>query len=377
MVEKISLMVYSVILLGIILLIMILRRDYRFLSRRLFLLIILSTLLMLFSEMAVTLADGKSGPGALEINRVFNFILHGFATLPIALWLGYFELYVFNDWERVKRSLQNKIPVILSLILVLYSEFTGFMYVIDEHNQRVMNSGVYIVYFLNFFMLVSAVVLFFRHREQIDKRTRIAFLSFPVLPCTAAALQILFPEILLVWNSVALSLVFFFYFIEFQDFNKDFLTGLPSRRQGDDWIERKMKKATTDGRFGLIMIDMDGFKEINDSYGHGEGDFALNLFSTILLKSLKQKDKAVRFAGDEFLIIVDSYEPEVFEAIISRLNRNLDHFNEKKVKPYNLSFSAGYAVYTAGKYLNSRQLINEADRRMYEVKQRKYHAGGD
>jgi len=375
-VEKISLPAYSVILLGIILLIMILRRDHRFLSRRLFLLIILSTLVMLFSEMAVTLADGRPGPGALGINKVFNFILHAFATLPIALWLGYFELYVFNDWDRVKRSLQNKIPVILSLILVLYSEFSGFVYVIDEHNHRFMNSGVYIIYFLNLFMLVAAVVLFFRHRELIDKRTRFAFLSFPVLPCAAAALQMVFPDFFLVWNGVALSLVFFFYFIEVQDFNRDFLTGLPSRRQGDDWIERKMSKAATDGRFGLIMIDMDGFKEINDSFGHGEGDFALNLFGTILQKSLKQKDRAVRFAGDEFLIIVDSSEPEVFEAVISRLHKNLDQFNEKKVKPYNLSFSAGYAVHTPGKYQNSRQLINEADKKMYETKRMKLQLQG-
>ena len=364
-------MVYSVILLGIILIIMILRRDYRFLSRRLFIIIILSTLLMLFSEMAATLADGRPGPAAAKVNRISNFILHGFATLPIAIWMGYFELYIFNDWDKVKRSLQNKIPVFLSVALTVYSEFTGFIYIIDGGNRRIMNSGVYRLYFLNFYLLAAAIVLFLRHREQIDARTRFAFLSFPVLPCTAAALQIFFPQFLLVWNSVALSLVFFFYFIEVQDFSRDFLTGLPSRRQGDDWIERKMRRSASDGGFGLIMIDMDGFKEINDGYGHGEGDYALNLFGTILRQSLKQKDRAVRFAGDEFLIIAEATKPEAFQAIISRLHRNLDEFNEKGVKPYRLAFSAGYAVYEPGKHHSGRQLINEADKAMYETKRMK------
>ena len=371
MVEKISLMVYSVILLGIILLIMILRRDYRYLSRRLFLLIILSTLLMLFSEIAATLADGRSGPAAV-INRVANFILHAF---PTASWLGYFELYVFNDWDRVKRSLQNKSPVILSVAFMIYSEFSGFIYVFDADNHRVVNSGVYALYVLNTFTLVAAVVLFLRHREQIDRKTRIAFLSFPVFPFAAAFLHIFYPEFLLIWNSVALSLVFFFYFIEFQDFNKDFLTGLPSQRQGDDWIERKMRKSASEDRFGLTLIDMDGFKAINDDYGHGEGDNALCLFSNILRKSLKNSDKAVRFAGDEFLIIVEAWEPAVFDAVIARLHRNLDIFNEKKVKPYHLSFSAGYAIYSPEEHLSYRQLINEADQRMYAVKRKEFPSG--
>lgn len=368
MVLKIDLFIYSIILLSMVLAILLSRRKYLYPSQRLFIYIVLSSLLLLISELIVTLADGKPGVSARILNVFFNFILHGFSSLPFAFWFAYFEYNIKNDINFVKKSPFNKIPPLLSLIIMIYSSFTGFVYYIDSNNHRVMNSGVFFLYAVNALIFLAAIYLFLRFSNQFDRTTKTAYISFIFIPLIAAGIQYKYPELTIIWNSEALAVLIFFYFLQLQDLNRDYLTGLPNRRQGDDWIDRKIRVSTTHESFSLIMIDLDNFKPINDSYGHNEGDTALRIFSNIMRQVLKSDDKIVRFAGDEFLIILDSTENAVIESIIERLKIQVTLFNKKKIKPYQLAFSAGYTVYNPEKHRGLREILYDADNQMYENK---------
>lgn len=352
------------------------RRKYMYPSLRIFTYIVLSSLLLLVSELIVTLADGQPGTKAANLNLIFNFILHGFSSLPFVFWIAYFEYNIHNDVKYVKKSLLNKIPPLLSLSLAVFNLFSGFAYSFDSNNHRVINSEIIYFYAVNAAIFIAAIYLFFRYSSKFDRATKTAYTAFILIPLTAALIQYQTPDLIIIWNSEAMALLVFFYFIQSQDLNKDYLTGLPNRRQGDQWIEKMIRHSDDHENFSLIMIDLDDFKPINDSYGHPEGDAALRIFSNIMKQVLKSDDKIVRFGGDEFLIILDSSDISVLESILERLNNQIYLFNSKRIKPYQLSFSAGYTVYNPEKHTSMNELLNDADNRMYEKKNSKKQSTG-
>ena len=361
-----DLILYSMTLLLLVLIILITRRESRSLSGRLFAAIIISTLLMLFTDLLSALLDGKPGSLNRQINTVSNFILHAFTTLPITLWYAYFEYHITRDAEKLKRSIINKYPLICSVALTVWNLYSGKLYYLDGGNHRVIQPGIISLYLLNTSLFVLAIIRFIRARKAVDRKTRLAFLSFTLFPMLSGVLQFLLPETLIVWSGTSVGLLFFFYFLEIQDLYTDFLTGLPNRRKGDEVLEREMKKA--DRTFSLIMIDLDGFKGINDSFGHSEGDTALKIFGNILRVSIKAEDFIYRFGGDEFLIVSSCTDELNIYSIIKRLTGNMEKYNDKGLKPYRLRFSAGYTVFDPRIHGSTRELLHDADTRMYEQK---------
>lgn len=102
----------------------------------------------------------------------------------------------------------------------------------------------------------------------------------------------------------------------------DALTGLLNRRGMDQKILEELKRCERETRaLGIIWIDLDYFKEINDIYGHAVGDDALVLVSQVLRSVLREYDAAARWGGDEFLIILRDAEPLMIRSICERLLR--------------------------------------------------------
>lgn len=102
----------------------------------------------------------------------------------------------------------------------------------------------------------------------------------------------------------------------------DALTGLLNRRGMDQKIMEELKRCEREHRsLGLVWIDLDYFKDINDIYGHGAGDDALVLVSKVLRSVLREYDSAARWGGDEFLIMLRDAEPQMLKSICERLLR--------------------------------------------------------
>jgi diguanylate cyclase (GGDEF)-like protein len=115
------------------------------------------------------------------------------------------------------------------------------------------------------------------------------------------------------------------------------------------------------------MLDVDGFKEINDSYGHSVGDEVLKEFARRLTKSARKDTILVRFGGDEMLVIVPNSDRETGLKIAQRLQEVLKKPLHLENLTLNLSASMGFAEFpTDGNDL--RSLIDVADRRLYKAK---------
>ena len=121
----------------------------------------------------------------------------------------------------------------------------------------------------------------------------------------------------------------------------------------------------------VLFIDIDKFKEINDTYGHEVGDKVLNFVAKVMRESIRKSDVAVRYAGDEFLIIlkdVGRNREEAVERAKMVAERILKRVKEEEVFPFSVSISIGVKVFQNTESLN--RAITEADKIMYLAKKK-------
>ncbi|HSR36678.1 MAG TPA: GGDEF domain-containing protein, partial [Desulfurivibrionaceae bacterium] len=147
----------------------------------------------------------------------------------------------------------------------------------------------------------------------------------------------------------------------------DELTNLFNRRAALLLLE-KQRSATRRRKTPLTIsyIDLDGFKAVNDTFGHGVGDLLLKDFAEVLLQTMRAGDHACRMGGDEFLLILpDCPQEEAFQ-LMSRIESRVATMNARADRAYQISFSYGLAEDTAGGKLD--HLLERADSRMYAQK---------
>jgi len=121
----------------------------------------------------------------------------------------------------------------------------------------------------------------------------------------------------------------------------------------------------------ISFIDMDGLKIINDSYGHKEGDFALQRLASVISECCKNGRICARFGGDEFIIVGADAEEEDAEALERSFKSRLENLNRMIGKPYEVAASIGTIVTEIESDKTLFNLITQADEIMYEKKKRK------
>ncbi len=153
----------------------------------------------------------------------------------------------------------------------------------------------------------------------------------------------------------------------------DDLTGLYNRRGFLTLAEHELKMAKRTKREAFLLFsDLDGLKEINDAFGHLEGDQALIDIARIFKESFREPDILARIGGDEFVILAKEGDSKAGPGIfMERLNKNILLFNEKIERGYDLSLSMGVVAYDPEQPVSIETLLARADNLMYEEKQGK------
>lgn len=147
----------------------------------------------------------------------------------------------------------------------------------------------------------------------------------------------------------------------------DTATGAYNRRHAIITLNELFNKKES---FAICFFDLDGLKQVNDLFGHATGDeYIMTVYKTIL-KSLRKEDVICRFGGDEFIAIMQHATHAVVERVITKINNVLVKLS-KKPQQYKYSVSVGVVVADYEKYQTVGQLLEEADRRMYENKKSK------
>lgn len=149
----------------------------------------------------------------------------------------------------------------------------------------------------------------------------------------------------------------------------DELTGLYNRRGFFTLVEQQLKlfKRQNKGIF-LLYADVDNLKEINDIFGHKEGDMALIDTANILRKNYREADIIARIGGDEFVVIPVETTGDNIDIISSRLQKSLKIHNAEKNHKHKLSISVGIAYYNPENPCSIDELMVQADKSMYKHK---------
>ncbi len=161
----------------------------------------------------------------------------------------------------------------------------------------------------------------------------------------------------------------------------DELSGLYNRRGFFAVVERQYQEALASPEGGALFFffDLDEFKQVNDTFGHEQGDEALRAFSDILKATFHRDDSVSRVGGDEFVAFIGNRDERSPEGVIRSFETALSRFNAEGKLPFAIKSSYGFREVTPGESVSLDEALNDADARLYEQKRSKKSAnsGGE
>lgn len=150
----------------------------------------------------------------------------------------------------------------------------------------------------------------------------------------------------------------------------DPLTGIYNRHYFNETLEREMEGVKR-YRYSLcvVMMDIDGLKQINDNMGHLTGDKAIAEIVNLIKPCIRSSDTFARFGGDEFVILMPRASREQGKILTERIQKKIDEWNNNPLI-HNVKLSMSFGVYAAN-HTNAEELLNKADEALYKCKNHK------
>lgn len=149
----------------------------------------------------------------------------------------------------------------------------------------------------------------------------------------------------------------------------DELTGLYNRRGFRTLAEQQMRLARRQGRdLVLFFADLDGFKQVNDRFGHAAGDRSLKAMANLLRGAVRDSDIVARLGGDEFTVLAVDGDADTATAIRHRIHQRINNLNARNELSAPLSVSIGHVRVTATQSRTLEDLLASADRVLYKAK---------
>lgn len=223
-----------------------------------------------------------------------------------------------------------------------------------------------LIYFLLLLILIGKYADRSEFAEK-EKHGKLLFANSIVFVAILIYGTIFFPYV--VWIGQMLVLLYVYMQSQRSSIYHDELTNLNNRRLMIKDISGKIKNEKP---WSLIMLGVDSFKSINDSYGHSEGDRALIEVASILNSTAKERGfSAYRYGEDEFVILTDMNDEDEIATFRNEINVRMAEHNEEVNAPYMIQVSCGYAIYDEENMATIPDVIEIADKRMYEDKEMK------
>ncbi|WKY47683.1 GGDEF domain-containing protein [Eubacteriaceae bacterium ES3] len=289
--------------------------------------------------------------------------------LPGFLWILYVYDFIFHNPEGLNRLFKiGIIPILVNAVLAVASIWGGYLFILSTDNHYQRGEWFLLMPFFAFGYTIIAFVVILLNRKRIQRQDWLPLLTFAIPPAIGGFLQTYFYGLVVLWPSLTVSLLIIYVFIQSKTINTDFLTGLNNRREFDYYLEDWRKWQKDGKKVAGFMMDMDGFKAINDNYGHQIGDQALIEMSRILRESFSRDDFLARLGGDEFAAIVEVTDPQEIENIRKRLDQKIECFNQENKASYQLSISCGSGIFSPDDEESLRVFFAELDKWMYEEK---------
>ena len=283
------------------------------------------------------------------------------------LWAKFIMVHMNIPFSDIRRNIYRTIGLISIVLLVINIFYPLVFSVSDGRYQR----GFAYIIFLIFaaFYILDSLYLYVKRVKKNGSLKLFPVHIFLIPVILGIVIQAFFVEIAITWTSIAISVAGIMTALKNEIIFTDCLTGLYNRVYLEFLHKRACNKK--DCWVSGIMIDLNGFKQINDNYGHAEGDLALCIVADLLRKSFSEYGVVTRYAGDEFVIMLNTTDDQLIQKIIKSAKKNFVTENEKNDKPYQLSASMGYAITNLSNETID-DFMNRIDEQMYQDKMKYY-----
>ena len=321
----------------------------------------------LFSLLQGFFAGAPWGITALYTLKSLYFLLFVVGTY---FWCGYAEVELRTGIHPKQIvNLLFMLPFLAPVVMIVANLWTHSLFEIDEagqyHRHALYN------WFMLFLMVCTSLcsgrhfIRSCRESDPIRKGHMLLTASFPLSLLLAWMVSHVGEQIPVVCVCIMVELLCLYVGTTKQQISLDKLTQVNNRMNLITYMEYKL--ATHASRTFLLMIDLDDFKIINDTYGHLEGDNALILVANALKEacaSYKLRPYIARYGGDEFMIITEGTRKEA-DVLCEDIQRIISEKQDKDA-PYQLKVSIGMAECTCG--MKPDDLILTADEELYKIK---------
>lgn len=329
------------------------------------------TLVLSICETAVFCIDGIVFTGSIFISRVLNsFIFMSNAVFSFC-WVVYVYYKLFGNFERLKQKMWIIIPGAFVFCLAFFNIFFDVFFTINEANVYIRKPLAYINYLVTYGYLIYGSCLVIVYRNKIKRYMFMPVIVFMVPIFIGSLIQMCFYGIALIWVSVALGLTSLYVNLQNEATLMDPLTKLYNREYLLRYLGECIQKYNHQKILCGMMIDINSFKYINDTYGHLEGDFVIEAVGSVLLKQVGKNGIASRYGGDEFIIVKFFDDLEAIEQLKNNIVQAMKDFNDQHTLEYEVNLSIGVGLYQES-FHNVDDFMRCIDKKMYEEKSKYY-----
>ncbi|MCF0121405.1 MAG: diguanylate cyclase, partial [Oscillospiraceae bacterium] len=258
----------------------------------------------------------------------------------------------------------------VGIILVIINFFTPIVFSVDGKNVYARGPLYLLFLVMQFGFLFSGLFIYIYARVRSGKLIFFPVWAFigPVLLGTG--IQSLHYGLSTITPFAAVSLGCINASLQSELIFCDKLTGLYNRFYLN-FIEKKQLRRNRDRMYTAVMMDINDFKSINDEFGHLIGDCAIVEMAKILERVVGVTGEVIRYAGDEFILILNAQDDETAVRTIANVNEELERFNTSGEQGYKLSVSVGHLRFAFGDQTVD-ELFGMIDKLMYENKEAFY-----
>jgi diguanylate cyclase (GGDEF)-like protein len=337
-------------------------------QRKLFLSVLIASCIATITDFASRFIMGVPGVPVA-------YMLYGIITVfYIAQNTTYYLLIVLIDYfSRSDAKRAKKGLTIVGVFLLLYAVFAVSsitahpFFHISEDNQYITGPYYIIRLFISYLPILIILVNSVISYKYFTGTQVYMLILFGTLNGGGAALDIVFRNSFITWPCFAAAVLYIYFFIVQNDTKIDSLTSIGNRNAFNEFIDNLSHHSARQS-YAITMIDMNHFKDINDTFGHSAGDKALVEMAQIIKANIRHSDFAARYGGDEFIIAIKAQHD--MERLMERIQQAIYQLNSTAKNPYKIGISYGYDFFTTHSGQDIEEFLVHIDSLMYEHKAR-------
>lgn len=296
------------------------------------------------------------------LGRIVNSLGFIFTPIAAAIWLMYIESRLK---QKVVHSAFLYTPIIINSCICILNLKYNLIFAIDKQNIYTREFLFMLPVGISFAFIIRGFFCIVKYRKEIDKKQANELFLFFLAPFVGMIIQLNYSYILTIWTYAGIGLSLHYIYDREKVFRYDPLTGAWSRLAFEAYLNNNLNTS-----MGLIYIDIDDFKCINDTYGHEEGDKVLKQTVALLTKCFYDSGIVARVGGDEFVISIRKEYVHDLENLVNAMYIELEVHNEKNQLPYCIALSSGYDIFNDS-FVDLKEFLNHVDSLMYSSKKSK------